>query len=167
MTIFDIEFPELVRQLLPVRLRQGKMLRWLQCLIAPTLELYLNFTLNRNANIYVLKHSSQIAYMQAVLNDAYDPILRRIYINDGLYTDSLFVFLIDENEPLWLGMQSEIGSTLYQNPNWLFTRAETLEPSYCFVVNVPIGLVYDEVRLRALVDKYRLPSKNYYNIEIV
>ena len=164
MTIYDVDFTTLVKQLMPVRLRQSKMVRWLQCLIVPVIELYQYFTANRSNNLYWLGHNGQVVYLQAVLNDIFDPISRRIYIDDGGITDPLFVYLNAETTPLWLGKMSEAGSTWYPDPQWLFTTAETTASGFCFVIKVPTVVVFDTYRLRALVDKYRLPSKANYSI---
>ena len=167
MSVYDIDFPLLVRQLLPVRLRNDKTTRWLQCLVAPVVELYGLFTANRLRNVYNLAHNSQVTYLQAVLNDVFDPVARGVYIDDGGVIDPLFVYLSSENEPMWLGLTSEAGITTYPDPEYLYTGAETLASLVCFVVKVPFGVVFDEVRLRALVDKYRLPSKGNYSVVVV
>ena len=164
MTTFDIDFGKLITQLLPVRLRKQKTMRWLQCLVAPVIELYSLFIANRTTNLYVLGHNSQITYLQAVLNDMFDPISRRIYIDDGTYTDPLFIYLVGENEPVWMGLVTEIGITTYPNPEWLYTESETISSGNCFIVKVPSSIVFDTYRMRGLVDKYRLPGKGSYSI---
>jgi hypothetical protein len=164
---FDIDYDELVRLLLPVRLRQVVMRAWLACLVQPVKELYVRFCSNRNANLYVLHHNSQVVYLQATLNDIFDPTLRRIYITDGSNADPLYVYLPAENLPLWLGLRSEAGTVTYPVPQWLYTPAEIATSVFAFIVWLPAGLTYDPDRMRALIDRYRLVSKPHYGILMV
>jgi hypothetical protein len=165
MAYFDVDISTLVRHLLPVRLRKSITLAWLNCLVQPVRELYALFLANRAGNLYVLGHNGQTVYLEAALNDTFDPIARGIFISDGANADPLFVYLDAEAQPLWLGLVSEEGTTSYPDPQWLYTDPETSVNGYQFIVMVPAGLVYDPARMTAMIDKYRLPSKNIYTIE--
>ena len=164
MPLFDINYNNLVTQLLPVRLRNTKMVHWLQCLASPVVWLYSQFSGNRTANLYLLAHTSQVVFLQAVLNDTFDAISRGIYIVDGAYEDPLFIYLDPENISLWTGTITEEGSTTYNDPGWLYTTAETGLSGYSFIVKVPVTVSFDTSRMRALIDRYRLPGRNVYNI---
>jgi len=161
MGLYNVDFPALVVQLMPVRLRKAKHVRWLQCLVAPVITLYKSFTANRNNDLYVLAHNSQVVYLQAALNDTFDPVTRGIYITDGGFEDPLFVYLDAEHEPLPLYLNTE------SHPDWLYMNAETALEGYAFIVKVPTAITYNEAHMRALIDKYRLPSKNYYAIHTI
>ncbi len=164
MPFFDIDYDVLVWQLLPVRLRKPIAYAWLKCLVEPVKWLYGLFTGFRSANLYLLAHNSQVAYLEAALNDTFDSALRRIYITDGAYEDPEFVYLAPENKPVWLGLVAEIGSTGYTNPRALYTNAETSLLGTAFITVVPVGLIFDTQRMRALVDFYRLAGRNQYEI---
>jgi hypothetical protein len=164
MSYYHINFRELIRMLLPVRLRKTIMQRWLLALTRPVSDLYDRFIQNKQNNIYTLSHNSQVVYLQAVLNDVFDYADRRIYIADDFSADPLYVFLPAESHPLWLGVTGEPSSAAYQVPAWLYTRTETEYVGYNFVIMVPAAITIDMVRLRALVDKYRLPSRNQYTV---
>jgi hypothetical protein len=163
MSVFDIDFNELVKQLVPVRLRRPKTMRWLRCLMVPIAELHATFASNRRDNLYWARHNTQVVYLQAVLNDTFDPSLRGIYITDGNTTDPVYIFLKPEDHPRQLPLAAE--AAIYGNPLWLYTAAECAGSEFCFVVKVPTALTYDLVRLRALTDKYRLPGKGNYSVE--
>lgn len=164
MSYYDVDFPALIKMLLPVRLRKITTMNWLKCLITPVQELYDKFTQNRNANIYTLTHNGQVVYLQAVLNDVFDPISRGIYIVDDNIADALFVYLPSELHPLYLGRVGEVATVAYPIPSWLYTRAEVNYSGYHFIVKVPVVVVWDVSRMNALIDKYRLPSRNRYSI---
>ena len=168
MGIFDIDYTGLIVQLLPTRLRNNKLTAWLNCLVSPVAWLFNQFTANRTNNLYILAHDSQVCYLQAALNDVFDPVSRGILIVDGPFEDPLFLYLNTEIKPLWLGLVSEEGATPYPDPQVLYTNGETYALGICFIVKVPAavaaGAGYDVQRLKALVDYYRLPGRNNYSV---
>jgi hypothetical protein len=159
---YDIDFTALVRSLVPVRLRNMVQLSWLRCLVQPVVELYARFCSNRTDNLYTLRHNSQVVYLQAALNDTFDPSGRGIYIGDAYSAVPQYTYLNAESRPEWLSLRGETGITTYGYPAWLPTRTETILSTYDFIVHIPISVSYDPVRMAALIDKYRLASKNHY-----
>lgn len=166
MGFFDINYDTLRVQLLPVRLRKSVMKAWLRCLLIPVKWLHNVFMIDRESNLYYLAHNSQIVYLEAVLNDVFDPISRGIFIEDGLYEDPLFTYLIPEERPLWLGLSSESGTVGYTVPIALFTDAETSLLGNAFIVNVPGAVSFDTDRMKALINRYRLAGRSIYQIVI-
>lgn len=164
MGFFDINYDTLRVQLLPVRLRKSVMKAWLRCLVIPVKWLYNLFMTNRENNLYFLAHNSQIVYLEAALNDVFDPISRGIFIEDGPYEDPLFTYLIPEERPLWIGLSSEAGTVAYPVPMALFTDAETSLLGNAFIVNVPSGVTFDADRMKALINRYRLAGRSIYQI---
>lgn len=163
MSVFSVNFSVLGKQLLPVRLRNSKMLAWIRSLLKPVEELYNIFKGNRTSNLYQLAHNSQVVYLQAALNDVFDTVNRNIIVDDGAFEDPLFVYQPLEDEPLWLGLVAESGTT-YPNPQWLYTDIETTLMGNCFVVKVPVAVSFDMAHMRAAVDKYRLAGKCTYSV---
>ena len=165
MSVFDVDYNVLVKQLLPVRLRQSKMIAWLKCLVAPVKWLYDLFKTFRNNNLYLLAHDSQVCYQEAALNDTFDPINRGIYISDGVYVDPVYVYLIPELKPVFIDLASEVGTSVIPAPDpvplYLDMEIYAGLGAYTFIVNVPVAITFDMARLRALVDLYKLPGKKY------
>lgn len=161
MSIFDIDYGKLVRYVLPVRLRGSKMTAFLLALAAPVIYLYNLFRQNRDTNLYTLNHNSQVVYLQAALNDVFDTSLRRINIADGNYLDPVYTCLDTELKPVYLYTDAEA------QPASLYTDAEIAALSYAFVVQVSTDIGYDTYRLKALVDKYRLPGMANYQVVAV
>ena len=168
MGFFNIDYDSLVPQLAPVKLRQPIMMSWLKVLVSPVKWLYNLFMANRKSNLYLLAHDGQVCFLESVLNDAFDPVSRGIYITDGPFKDPLFLYLNTEVKPLWLGLISEEGGTTYPDPEVLYTDLETYALGVCFIIHVPTlvttGPGYDVVRLKALTDVYRLPGRNNYTV---
>jgi hypothetical protein len=140
------------------------MKAWLKSLVAPVEQLHNSFTINRQDNLYQLSHNSQVVYLQAALNDVFDPISRGIIMADGAFEDPLFTYLVIEEKPLLLGLVSEIGTATYPDPQYLYTDIETSLLGNCFIVKVPAGVSFDMERMKAAINKYRLPGKNTYDI---
>ena len=164
MGFFDINYDSLNFQLLPVRLRKQRMLAWVRCLTVPIRWLHNLFMSNRAINQYFLAHNGQVCHLEKVLNDAFDSVSREIVITDGIYEDPVFTFLAVELKPVWLGLGSEMGATVYESPMVLYTGAETSLLGNSFIVKVPSSVLFDEDRMRALIDRYRLAGRSVYEI---
>ena len=169
MGLYDLEYGNIIWQNIPVLLRDNVLFSWLKCLCTPVSYLYNLFVANRNNDLYVLSHNGQIAYLQAVLNDTFDPIARRIVIDDPEYADPLWIYKTTEGKTTWIGLTAE--ATNSYSPRWFFTTAERFGVhSVLFYVMVPAAVAavagYSETRLRALVDKYRLPGKKNYSVVV-
>ena len=175
MSVFDVDFSSvgLPKYVTPVRLRQSKMLAWLQALVSPVSYHYGLFTTNRTNDLYDLSHNGQVCYLKAALNDVFDPTGRRIYITDGPYVDPDFIYQAIEQKALPIDLVIEIGLAVIPAPDPvpLYTSAETYWLGVQFIIKVPHVVAgipgYDLNRLRALVDKYRLVGKNNYSVVIV
>lgn len=166
MGFFDINYDSLRTQLLPVRLRNNKMKAWLRCLIAPIKWLHVKFLGLRTEDVYTLAHTGQVVYLEAVLNDTFDPVVRGIMIVDGSYEDPIFTYTIPETSPQWLGLVGETGMPGFVTPVSLYTTGETALLGDAFVVRVPSAIVFDESRMRALVNRYRIAGKGVYSIVV-
>lgn len=172
MSVFDEDINGLVTANLPVRLRQTVMTAWLKCLVAPCVYLKGLFDANRSGNLYYLGHSGQVCYIEAVLNDVFDPVARDISISDPPYLDVLPLYLVSEIPPQSAQPVYKKAETVPGGPQPLlplYLNSEAGVDDNCFVVRVPstLGLTGDQLtHLRGLADKYRLPGKNNYSVLI-
>lgn len=159
MRLFKIDYHKLIRMLLPVRLRQPVLLAWLMVLLSPVMYVYRRFSAFRNDSLYYAGHTSQVVYMQAVLNDVFDSERRRIVIVDSAAMAPLYVYQDEEVTPLYAYLESE------NKPLELPVIQETVTTD--FSVLVPGDVIFTEKYMRALIDRYRLASKYNYLIKIV
>ena len=170
MSVFDVDISAMVTQNLPTRMRQPVMTAWLNCLATPCIYLKGLFDANRATNLYYTGHNGQVCYLEAALNDVFDPGAHRLYIADPPYLDDLVLFLQSEIPPeaaIPLYLVSETVPTGARPLLPLFLNSEVGEDDNCFVVQYPtvLALTTDQLaRLRALVDTYRLPGKNNYSV---
>ena len=154
--IYNISLPRFVTLLIPLHLRKIELVSWLFALIAPYKELSAWFKIFRRDTSYTILHTPQVYSMENVLNDAFDPNERRIYIQDGLYKSAVYFYEPEENKPVHF---FEIEPAVH------FYEPEELEKlDVDFVVVLPMGMNLPEaelIRLNSLVDFYRLPDKTY------
>jgi hypothetical protein len=168
MSHFNTNFTNLAKQVLFTVTRGEFLKTWVSVLVSPVVLLQTLFNAFRGKNIYLLKHNGQVCYLESALNDAFDSVDRRIYINDP-YRD-LVVWLGSEGEigtsvpfdvPTWTASEGEVGATLYPSPIWLYTEGETLFSDYDFYIWIPATVTYNANQLTALVNSYKLPGRTW------
>jgi len=154
--IYNLSLARLVVLLLPLALRKQQTVSWLFALITPYKDLNTLFKIFRKDSLYKIQHTPQVYSMENVLNDAFDPQLRRIYITDGLYKSAVYFYEPDENKPVHF---FEI-----EPPVYFYEADELNHLDVDFVVVLPSEMSLTEAeifRLKSLVDYYRLPDKTY------
>ncbi|WP_343744211.1 hypothetical protein [Chitinophaga sp.] len=153
--IYEIDFPKLVRLLMPPRLRKMRHVAWLLALCNPVNYLYQQFRRNRDANLYRLKITPQVVYLERLLNDRYDISQRRIKISDGMIYEPVFLYQEIEQKPVYLWQESE------NKPLYLYTEEEVGSNPVSFYVFTPRNLYFDENEMSALINNYKLAGKTY------
>jgi hypothetical protein len=154
-SIFQIEYKKLAKQLLPVRLRNAITLAYSGAFIWYLQWIYNAFKTNRAANLYRLKITPQVVYLEKLLNDRYDIALRRITIDDTITHDALYIYQRDEAKPLPIYLKSE------NKPVYLYRAEETDLNPVDFTISIPSDIAFQEAELRAMVDSYKLAGKTY------
>lgn len=105
--------------------------------------------------LYQMQHDSRVIYLEKVLNEyfeiaTYNPnsheATRKIYIVDVAAVPETYIFQPEENKPVYLGS--------------VYLDRETAS-NFQFIVKIPNEITYDEARLRALIDYYKLAGKRY------
>lgn len=158
--IYDLHLNQLIVHFLPTGLRRTKMISWLRCLIKPMVNIHTQFINYRRDTNYKIDHTPQVFSMENVLNDAFDVQLRRIIISDGAYRDGVYFYNPEEQKPVHFYDPDE------NSPVHFFDGSELFSLDTDFVVLVPFQLTEaQEIRMRSLIDFYRLPDKTY-NLQI-
>lgn len=148
---------------LPFEERKPKTIKWLNVILKPIVRLHLEFLAFRNQALYKVNHNSQICYLQAVLNDSFDNIQRRIIIRNAVLREPLWFYEPEENKPVKFYEDSD-NKPVYFREEW-----ELLGDGADFTVLVPIELkpntIQEEnaflIKMRAQLDYYKLFVKNY------
>lgn len=158
-----IDWTRIHIMLLPMLLRQPRQVAWIRSLFKPLETLHTRFINYRRVTNYKLDHNAQVFSMENVLNDSFDVQLRRIYIVDGIYLDNVYFYNPEENFPVHF-----YNSTENEDHPIFYDESELQQLNVDFVVVLPLELQgnFSEdspqmLRLKALIDFYRLPDKTY------
>lgn len=103
---------------------------------------------------YEIKFTGQLIYMKRYLNDQFDPIDRRIYINTNFGDISEFVYRKAEDDGIYLYRKSEGDGDLFQRKNEAITETD-------FTVYIPSTLSYDATKMEFAIKKYKFDDKTY------
>ena len=126
--IYIVDYRKLTTLLIPTFLRKIKNIVWLDTLVTPIKNLYIDFLNYRKKVNYKLSHNSQVCYLQKVLNDAFDTDLKRIYIENGIFLQALYVYASQEELPVYIDTQ------------YIYSDADLIGGQEDFIVLVPIEL---------------------------
>lgn len=159
MNIYNVNYPRYVTSLVPVPKREPITLAWLKCAVKPLIELQATFRAFRDSTAYKLAHTGQVCYLQAVLNDEFDPNLRRIRIGNVGYLEPVWFAHPEEHEEVWHDDQEPVWyddtSSFINNVDFYVLVPVALQPT------TPAGVLAFETRMTAFINYYKLYSKNF------
>jgi hypothetical protein len=159
--IYDIDFRELANLLTPPMLRRRRHIDWIETLLKPLEQVNFSLKKYRKDAIYKVTHNGQVVYLEKVLNDSFDPELRRIKIDDFPIYDPLWVYPESDEKPVYIDAQK---------PVYVYTAGSIFKTvDFDFRVLVPkdikpasdYALSALTVQIRSLVNYYKLASKRY------
>ena len=153
--MYSIDFLKLIKFNLPAFLWKTVALAWLTLLLSEVKSLYNTFISYKAALIYDTAHSSQVIYLEHILNDIFDRTLRRVHISDGDAAPAeMFMYNQDEDNPKYIYNSSETSA-----PNvYIYNKSEGNGTNgYSdFKVMVPQSLTFDMNYMKAMVLKYKI-----------
>ena len=159
--MYNVDYNILIRMLLPTFLRQARMLAWLRCLVSPIIWLYNSFLRSRQNDLFRESIDSSVPRLEFMLNTIFYPAGLdtaydyRIKISHLPATNALYIFLPEEGRPQYIYTEAE------NRPRYIYSKGEAGQIDVDFVVLVPVGIEYDDARMRSLVRAYCLPDRNF------
>lgn len=156
---YNISYPLLHLLLTPVMLRNKLQYAWLISL-ARGFEA-LNVEFRAYVQSLEVKVNAQVCYMQAMLNDEFDYIQRRIVVRQAaIYEDALLLWRESRDKPVMLYREG-----IPEHVPFLLGRDGTIGSNMIdFEIVMPTNMALSALevrRLKALVDKNKLASKKY------
>lgn len=155
--IYNISFSRLIASHLAHKIRNTTAISYLLMLVRPLEELhsiFLAYVNSVNTDVF-----SQICYMRAMLNDEFDYYERRIKIRTVKPDfNNILTWHIDTPKRIMVGARGS-GNECLRN-----TRGQLGRNIPSFEIVFPIGYSLsksEESRLRSLVNKNKLASKQY------
>lgn len=152
---YIIDYVKFVLQRVPEELRKVDLLAYLNVIVGSIVYIYNNLILFRDQIIYKLTITPQVCFLEKMLNDRYDNVLRSIYIEDGAVHSPLFVFTTAEAQPVFIYLKSEASKP----KTFLYSKGEVSTVTFDFIVFVPVEVSFDVDEMSALVNSYKLASK--------
>ncbi|MGZ9736812.1 hypothetical protein [Flavobacterium sp. GNP002] len=125
---YDINWRVFTINLLPTFLRNLIVVNFVQALIAPVETLYDKWFNFRVDNVYKLNNTGQVCFLRGTLNDKFDPVQRRIYISDGQFFDTTYIYTEAE------GQNVNVRTEMEEPTLWLRTESETADTGLDFIV---------------------------------
>lgn len=89
--MFKVDWYKLVLHNIVSALRERTRVQWLVLLVSEIRKKWDWLVSFREAKLYDANHTGQIIYLEKILNDTFDPTLRRIHIGDGDFKDRVIV----------------------------------------------------------------------------
>lgn len=151
--MFNEDLKKLALWLTPVWLRKPNFLILILAFTWPLRQLYNDFLKFVAAKLYRLSHNGQVCYLQAVLNDAFDVVLKRIWI--GNFEGITRIFFWPEVDERDVDFSVDV---------FFWANADYADSGIDFTIHVPTDIVTTAPQmayLRALTDEYKLAGKNY------
>ena len=153
---FKIDWNILALDNIPTMLRKPTTATFAQLLLKPIQSLYYKWNNWRIDNIYKLEHTGQVCSLEGSLNDKFDPFERRIYIGDGQFYETTYIFTEAEEQELWMETESEAETI------WIRTESETADTGLDFIVFVPEEIYNGQIyALHAHIKFYKSGGKRY------
>lgn len=153
---YNINWSVLTVNLLPTFLRKPIVVSFIQALIAPVETLYDKWFNFRVDNVYKLNNTGQVCYLRGSLNDKFDPVQRRIYISDGQFFDTTYIYTEAE------GQNVNVRTEVEEPTIWLRTESETADTGLDFIVFVPTQIaISQEFGLKAHIEFYKAGGFRY------
>ena len=152
--MFDIDYILFLKRLLPWHKRKPIRLAFIN-VIANVMKginnQFLTFISDTN---YKLTITNQKIYLEHYLNDLYDPVLKRIFIQNLELQSHIYHYTALENKLIYEYTNAE------NMPYYLKTNAEQ-NSQYNYTIWVPNDITYDENQLKSYVNKYNPVGKIY------
>ncbi len=161
--VYNINWRTFIILNLPVFLRKIRSIKLLEVFFKPVVLLHLEFLEFRRQALYKVNHNSQICYLQAVLNDSFDNVQRRIIIRNAILKQPVWFYEPEEQKEVWF-YEPEANKPVY-----FYEESEFLGDGADFLVLVPIDLkptntqeeIAFKIKMEGLIDYYKLYVKNY------
>jgi hypothetical protein len=157
--VYHVDIKKLSGLLLPTRNRKSVFLGLMNSIVSPLQTLHTLFISKRRQDHYKLAHNGQVCYLRKVLNDSFDPTLRRIQIVDGNRYNSMYIHTEAELKPKFLKTIHLRDESVYQNTGVDFL---VLLPKQ--VYEIQKTQIQNSVRfydVESVVEYYKLASKRY------
>lgn len=164
MQIFRTDILKLALMLIPPRLRLLDLVAMVKAMAAPLAAEKADFDKYREDTQYWLGITPQVCYLEKALNDHFDSVQRRIAIENTAGLDVQLIHKDEADKPIMLNTDAA------DNPNIIHDESAYATAGVDFNVKVPLLNYYTSSQIfhmRAILDKYKLPDKQYKILHVL
>lgn len=156
---FLIDWSRFIDDYLPPLRRRRRFKEWMTAVLSQLRELNREFADLAAQIRYDMQFDGTVISLETLLNEAFGTT--EIFISSAqIITKKVYLYTEPENMPLVIYTEAEYDADPNLPRVYLHTETE-YQTNNSFIVNVPVSLVFDENRMRALLDKYRAAGKTY------
>jgi hypothetical protein len=145
--------------MLPTFLRESLTVAVIKALVKPLDDLhadFLSYLKSEDISVY-----SQVCYMQGLLNDVFDPLERRIRINQAVLDKQAYLY--------WLEITNKPVLIYKEGTESFVPRMESKDGQIGLINNdfeiiLPVGFTLsenEEIQMKSIVNRCKLASKRY------
>lgn len=158
MSAYDVHLKRLSLMLLPIAWRKPLMAAFAQSSVVGAFVLHRRFLKWRQEQEYRLSHTGQVCRLRALLNDHFDPQLRRITIEDAVPGEQAAARIFRRSNERGYRLPKR-----EQEPKIINRRGYGGANGYDFWIHIPLELQlhFNTQRLAELVNAYKLASKRW------
>lgn len=156
--MYSVNYKKLIVWMIPHWLRKNVVLILAQACVWLIIQTYNAFIRFVDAKLYRVRHNSQVCYLRAVLNDAFDNLPRRILIDD-----------FDGLERIYFWAEADQRDIDFSVTQYFWADNAYADSGVDFTVKLPTDIVTTDPemkRLMANLNEYKLPGKNYNIVRI-
>jgi hypothetical protein len=155
---YSFNWNNVIKVLVPPVYRTTRHLEWMKAIFKPIITLYASFISYKDEKMYFAAVTFSKIHMEKMLNDQFDNIHRRIYIEDVTRLTNVFV----ANKVLGYPPVYVYNSSVTHDPLWVYSKSSYVA-QLDFVVRVPASIlaVINQNRMKALIGQYKFAGKRY------
>ena len=150
--IYNVDITRLIKLLLPMKWRNAGLLALIGALTEPIAGMPAELGGYKAKQEYRMRYNGQVCRLRGLLNDEFDAEKRRITVADAkssLADGYIFVYSRKEGK-----YEVQLPCEIWERSNQQYDMGD-------FDVNVPMELKEKELRIKAIINEYKLASKRY------
>lgn len=151
--MFNLDIKKVTVWQTPAWLRKPTVLVILLAVTWPLRQVYNSFVAFMAAKLYRLSHNSQVCYLEAVLRDAFDTTLRRIFISD-----------FDGRERIYFWPEVDRRDVDFSETQYFWPESDYADSGIDFTIHLPLDIVTNAAQmayLKSLANEYKMAGKQY------
>lgn len=154
---YIIDYNKFAIERIPEDVRVPEVIQYVLCLLVPVVWVYDRVIAFRLYINYTLTITPQVVFIEMMLNNRYDTLLRRIYLRDGIELDVGYFYTRTEAKPNYFYARSEVAMP----KRYIYARGESGARTYDFIVFVPLAILSNIEEMKSIIDAYKLAGKYY------